>query len=225
MKARKGRFRQRTEAKLRDRRYTSFPLALLETFLSVLLDLENLFSQKEVLLSRVQAQRFGSKKHRAWEANFEISEDLILSFQPSPTNMDSDDELELIEEHDLEASSQDSRSDIESSRRRNKKNSTTNTSTSRRRRRKLGPNDDPFASDNDSLISASDQDPDPYNPDNQQDQEGEQQDEEATRDSHFQLLKSTVIDITSALGGIEERLDDRDRIVKEYVIGDDCLRE
>lgn len=137
--------------------------------------------------------------------------------------MDSDDELELIEEHDLEASSQDSRSDIESSRRRNKKNSTTNTSTSRRRR-KLGPNDDPFASDNDSLISASDQDPDPYNPDNQQDQEAEQ-DEEATRDSHFQLLKSTVIDITSALGGIEERLDDRDRIVKEYVIGDDCLRE
>lgn len=130
--------------------------------------------------------------------------------------MDSDDELELIEEHDLELTSQDSRSDNEARRRTNTKSKKSTT-----KRRNQDSNCDPFASDNDDdLVSASDQEPDPYG---SQQEDGET--EQSRQDSHFQLLKATVIDITSALGGLEERMDDNGKIISEYIIGDDCLRE
>ena len=56
-------------------------------------------------------------------------------------------------------------------------------------------------------------------------EEGDSDDEpEAISDEHYAAIRTTVIDITSALGGLEEETDENGKISKVYVIGDECLR-
>ncbi|MCO5549530.1 hypothetical protein L7F22_003002 [Adiantum nelumboides] len=55
-------------------------------------------------------------------------------------------------------------------------------------------------------------------------EEGSESENEEISDEHYAAIRSTVIDITTALGGLEEDIDENGNIRKIYAIGDECLR-
>lgn len=60
--------------------------------------------------------------------------------------------------------------------------------------------------------------------DDNSDREDSESEAEEISDEHYAAIRSTVIDITTALGGLEEDVDENGNIRKVYAIGDECLR-
>ncbi|UZJ57027.1 hypothetical protein CBS101457_006347 [Exobasidium rhododendri] len=56
----------------------------------------------------------------------------------------------------------------------------------------------------------------------EEEQEGEEI--EALTDEQYDELKSTVVNIVTAMGGLEEIMGENDEVEMEYILGDDCLR-